>query len=189
MGAVRRAEGVVHEDITVGGEPRREGWVILLFTNMEADVLQQEELSWSESIYRIIGPHAERVACGWNHQLQVVCQTLRRRSQPQTVNHLPVWATEMRGEHNRGSVLKERLDRWDRGANARVVHHLAVRERHVEIDAQEDALATRIKFADRALPRCGLKRRCDAAWPDPLWSWPWDEAHRWARRLCCRARL
>ena len=184
MGAMRRAEGVVHEDITVGGEPRRKGWVILLFTNMEADVLQQEQLTRSESIHRIVGPHAERIARGWNHHLQVVRQTLRRRSQPQAVNHLPVWTTEMRGEHNRGSVLKKRLDRWDRGANARVVHHLAVRERHVEIDAQEDALAARIKFVDRALPRCRLKRRCDAARPNPLRSWSRNEAHRRSRRLC-----
>jgi hypothetical protein len=118
-----------------------------------------------------------------------VRQTLRCRSQPQTVNHLPVWATEMRGEHNRGAIFKERLDRWNRGANARVVYHLAVGERHVEIYAQEDTLAARIKLADRALPRCGLKRRCDAARPDPRRPWSRDEAHRSTRRICCCARL
>jgi hypothetical protein len=95
MGAMRCAEGVVYEDITVGGESRRESWVILLFTDMEADVLQQEQLAWSESIHRIIGSHTERVASCWHHHLQVVRQTLRRRSQPQAVNHLPVWSTEM----------------------------------------------------------------------------------------------
>jgi hypothetical protein len=118
MGAMRRAEGVIHEDIAVGREPCRKHRVVLLFTGMEANVLQQEKLAWSQSIHRIIGSHAERIARGWNHHLQVVRQTLRRWSQSQTVNYLPVWATEMRGKHNRGAVLKKRLDRWDRGANA-----------------------------------------------------------------------
>ena len=80
MGAMRRAEGVVYEDIAVGGESRRKGWIVLLFTSMESNVLQKEQLAWPQSIHRIIGPHAERVARGWNHQLQVVRQTLRRRS-------------------------------------------------------------------------------------------------------------
>ena len=39
---MRRAECVVDEDITVRGEPRRKGWVVLLFAGMESNILQQE---------------------------------------------------------------------------------------------------------------------------------------------------
>src|SRR4029079_8226324 len=57
----------------------------------------------------------------------------------------------------------ERVDRGDRGPDPRVVGDLAVRERYVEVDAYEDALARGVEVAYRQLVHFGWLvrgRRC-----------------------------
>ena len=55
--------------------------------------------------------------------------------------------------------LDERRDRRDRGPDPRVVGDLAVRERDVEVDAHEDALAGDVRVADRELVHASCWRQ------------------------------
>jgi hypothetical protein len=123
---MRRTKGIVDEDIAVRCKPRREGRVVLLFAGMKANVLQKEQLTGSKSIHRIICTHAQRITSGRDHHLQVIRKTLCRWSQPESIDHLPVWSTEVRSEHNGRAIFKECLDGWDRGADTRIIHNLPV---------------------------------------------------------------
>src|SRR5215207_2926961 len=58
----------------------------------------------------------------------------------------------------RGALVEQVSDRRQRGAHARVVGYAPVLERHVEVDADEDALAGHVRLPHRAGP--SQSRRC-----------------------------
>jgi hypothetical protein len=62
-------------------------------------------------------------------------ESLGRGAKAQSVNDLPIWSPQVGGNDERGAILKERLDGWDRRPDARVVNDLAVGERHIEVNA------------------------------------------------------
>ena len=63
----------------------------------------------------------------------------------------------------RAPALSERRDRRDRRADARVVGDLAVGERDVEVDADEDAFAGDVRVADRELVHRSRRQSPDQA--------------------------
>jgi hypothetical protein len=62
-------------------------------------------------------------------------ESLGRGAKAQSVNDLPIWSPQVGGNDERGAILKERLDRWHRRPNPRVVNDLSVGERHIEVNA------------------------------------------------------
>ena len=70
-------------------------------------------------------------------------QALGDRPEPEAVLDLAVGPAEMAGQDDPRALAEQVADRRDRGADARIVGDLAVLERDVEVDADEDALARR----------------------------------------------
>ena len=62
----------------------------------------------------------------------------------------PFGPAEVREQHDARAAVEQRVDRRQRGANARVVGDCALVERHVEVDANERPLsANRLRPTDR----------------------------------------
>ena len=117
----------------------------------------------SQALDRVLGADAQRVAGHRDVAPQQLGQALADRSQPQAVDDLAVRPAEVAGQDDVGARLQEVADGRDGGADARVVGDLAVRERDVEVDAHEDALAGDVRVADGQLVHVlrwlGLRRR------------------------------
>ena len=117
VGAVRRAEGVVHVGVEAVDEPGHEGRVVALLARVEAQVLEQLDPG------RQLGePGADR-----RHRVALVGRALG----PAEVG---------RGD-DRGALLLQPLDGGQRGADAEVVGDGPVLDRHVEVGAEQDAPA------------------------------------------------
>ena len=134
---------------------------------MEAEVLEEEQLAVAQPLHGVDGPHPERVAGDGDVSAEDLREALGDRSQPQTVLDLAVRAAEVAREDHPRAVGQEEVDRRDRGTDARIVRDLAVLQRDVEIDADEDALAGDVRVADRELVHGddGPARRGQAAVP------------------------
>ena len=65
--------------------------------------------------------------------------------------------------HLVGALLEQELQRGQRGADARVVGDAAVLERHVQVRADEHALARDVGVADRARQRIACPYASTAA--------------------------
>jgi hypothetical protein len=152
MGAVCCAERIVHEDVTIRGQPLGEGWVVALLTGVESNVLKQEEFARSQAANGVVGTNTERIASRWNIDANELGESLRCGSKAQPVYHSAIWSAKVRHDHHRCAPVKERLDGWHSGANARVVDDLPIRERHVEVNAQQHALPLHVQFANGAFP-------------------------------------
>jgi predicted GNAT superfamily acetyltransferase len=74
---------------------------------------------------------------------------LRHRAKTVFVDTLALGPSEVRGEDHARSLLDRVLNRRQRGGYARVVINLAIFDGNVEVDADEDAFATKIKIFDR----------------------------------------
>jgi hypothetical protein len=152
MGTVRCTECIVYEDVTIRGESFRERWVIALFTSMETNVLEQQKLTWSQATHGIVGTNTKCITGRWHVDANKLGESLSCRSKAQPVYHSAVGSTKVRHDHHRRAAVKERLDGWHSGADARVVDDLSVGERHVEVNAKQHALALHVQLANRALP-------------------------------------
>ena len=119
---------------------------------MEADVLEQEEFAGTQTTNGIVGTNAQRIASRRHIDANELCESLGCGSQTQAVHNATIWPAKVRHDHDGCATIEERLDRWYRRANARVVDDLAIRERHIEVDAQQHALPLRVQLANGALP-------------------------------------
>jgi hypothetical protein len=127
VGAVRRAERVVDEDVAELRVPRRQPLVVLRLAGVEPDVLQEHDVR--------VGGHlvAQR------HERDA--EALGDRPQRQ-LRVRPLRPPEVRHEHEPGALAAQLVDRRLRGADAGVVGDRAVvGQRDVEVRADEDAPA------------------------------------------------
>ena len=88
-------------------------------------------------------------------QPEELAQTLGDRPQAEAVLDLAVGPPEVAGQDHPGALAEEGPDRRDRRPDPRVVGDLAVLERDVEVDPDEDALAGRVDVADGELVHVG----------------------------------
>jgi len=144
-------ERVVDVDVGVRRERGRERRVVLLLLRMEAQVLQQQHLAVAEPPKRVLRPGAKRVAGHGNGLAKELAQPRAHGSEPEAVADLAVRTAEVAREDDARALRLKVADRRDRGADARVVGDLAVLERDVEVDAEEDALARGVQVADGQL--------------------------------------
>ena len=148
--AMRRAEGVVHVDVRVRRERRRERRVVGFLFRVEAQVLEQDDLARPHPLQRVLRADAQGIAGDGNippDQLGQRWPTGRSLRLSDTLPlGLPRWLARM----TRGG-LDEQADGRDRRTDPRVVLHLPVGDRDVEVDPHEDALPGDIRIADGEL--------------------------------------
>ena len=128
---MRRTEGVLDEQIVAVGERLGEGGIVARFTAIEARVFE----------------HCE----GAREQLaQADLDRFHREARV-----LACRPSEVRTDRDRGcAAALEKLERRERGADARVVGDAPVLERNVEVGPHEDTLASDVGVTDRPhLPR------------------------------------
>ena len=101
----------------------------------------------------------ERVAGDRHVPAEELRQPLRDGPQAEAVLDLAVGPAEVAREDDPRAVGEQVVDGRDGGADARVVGDLAVLERDVEVDADEDALAGDVDVADGQLVH-GRSLRC-----------------------------
>ncbi len=151
VGTMRRAEGIVDVDVGIGRQRLRELGVVGLLLGVEAQVLEQDRLARLEAGDGVDGADAERVAGHAHGSAQQVRQAQRDRTQAEGVVDLALRPTEMAGQDDDGAAIEEVGDGRHAGPDAGVVDDLAVLERDVEIDPDEDLLAGRIEVANGEL--------------------------------------
>jgi hypothetical protein len=148
-------ERVVHIQVGVRREGRGESRVVRLLLRVEPQVLEQDDLAGAHPLECVFGADAEGIACDRHVAAQQLGQPLADRAQAKAVGDLAVGSAQVAGEDDLRPGLHERDDGRDRGADPRVILHLAVGERDIEVDAHEDALAGDIRIADRELVHGG----------------------------------
>jgi hypothetical protein len=137
--AVRGAERVVDVHVGQRGVALCQLRVVLRLAGIEAQVLEHHDLAVGHvvEVLRELHVRAEQLA-----------QPLGDRPHRQ-LRVRPLRAPEMAGEDEPGAPLAQRLDRRQRGADARVVRDPPVGERHVEVDAHEHPLALDVEVVER----------------------------------------
>jgi hypothetical protein len=142
---VRGAKGVVHEDVAELRHLARKRFVVLLLALVQAHVLKHHHLAGRDvdTVEPVTG-QAHRAPQQFSqtrgHRLQRIFRlelTFRR-------------ATKMRGHHHRRARIKRQLHARHRGANPRVLSDATlIVLRHIEISANENALALHLALADK----------------------------------------
>ena len=115
MGSVGGAECVVDEDVGVGREDLGEAGVVLLLLGVEPEVLEEDRLTVTHPLDRILGAHAERVAGDGHVPPKELAESLADGAQPQPVLDLAVWPPEMAGEDDPGALVEKGRDRRQGG--------------------------------------------------------------------------
>ena len=128
--AVRGAERVVDVEVRQRAEARRQLRVVLRLARLEADVLEHHDVAVGH-VVEVVRERDLRV-----EQAGEVLGDRRERELRLAV----LRPAEVRDEQQPRAALAQLLDRRQRGADPRVVGHRAVRQRDVEVDADEAAL-------------------------------------------------
>ena len=137
LGAVRGAEGIVHEDVAQRRHLPRQRLVILLLALVDAAVLEQHDLAGLDvdSVDPVRAQRhvaAEQFTEARSHRRQRILGLEGAFGRP----------AQVRGHHHRRAGVERHADARHRGADARVFGDVAgVILRHVEVGADEDALA------------------------------------------------
>src|SRR5918996_1385121 len=144
MRAMRGGKGVVDIKIAMLGEPFGEAWVVLLLAGIEPYILQHGDLAGLEPRKAVPCFLADAVAdeadIGAAHQL---LHLLRDRLQ-RGLGRDHLGTAEMRQHDHLGPFAGELGDGRKHAGDAGRIGDLAVLDRHVEIDADEDPLAANV---------------------------------------------
>ena len=179
MGAVGGAERVVHVDVAVRGQDASEAVVVGLLARVEAQVLEQRDLTAAQIADDLAGAVADRLVGQHDLAAEQLGQAGGHRLERELGLDLAVGPAEVRAEDDAGLALDEVADGRQHRGDARVVGDLAVRlrQRDVEVDADEDALALdreildvgdalgerhgRVLYSRSATKRARSNRRCE----------------------------
>ena len=152
LGAVGGAKGVEDEDVAVRSERLGDLGVVLLLALVEADVLENEDLAGLESLDSGSGLLAVRVG----DEGHIKAGKLGELGGDGLEGELGLEAgavrtAEVAHEDDAGVVVDQVLDGREGSVDAGGVTDNAVLDRHVEVDADEDALAVDVDVADGLL--------------------------------------
>ena len=156
MGA---AKGVVHVEVAESGKLLCERGVVGFFLSVEAEVFQQQRLTLFEIRNKLSRNLADAirgkayVLVFTEDVVQQFTQTINYWAQAECGNDLALGAPEVGAEDDAGLAAEGVLNSWYGLADAGVVEDLVAifRKRHVEVDADEHALAGKIEIADGEL--------------------------------------
>ena len=104
-------------------------------------------------------PTPERVAGDRDVAAEQLGQALTDRPESQPVLDLAVGPAEVAGQDDPRAALEQEVDGRNGGPDPRIVGHLAVGERHVEVDPHEDPLARDVGVADGQLVHGAFRPR------------------------------
>ncbi len=166
MRSMRGAKRIAHEhSIAQVGKLLRKSGIVGLFLRMETHIFEQQHFPIAQRFrFRFsfrthaIGDKRYRLA---KQFLQARCH--RRKAVLRV--HFAFGPSEMRGENQASAAAHRQLQRRQRLADARVVAHFAAVQRHVEIHADENALALQVEVANRKFVHGDdLAQQSEAAW-------------------------
>ena len=147
---MRRAERVVDVDVGERGQLLAEGGVVLLLALVEAQVLEQQHVAVAQRGRLGLGILAHRVAREHDRLAEKLGKAQRGRAQAERLLVTGARRTsQVAHQDDARAVADELLDRGQRGADARVIGDDAVFDRHVEVDAHQHLLASRVERIDR----------------------------------------
>ena len=148
---VRGAERVVDVHVAERRQLPRELSVVARLLRVETQVLEQEHVARPQRGRRLRGRGADTVVRGRDGAAEQLREARRHRGHAQLVHHLPFGTAEVGHEHQRAPLVDQVLDGRQGGADARVVDDVTARERDVEVDAHEHALARERIVGERPL--------------------------------------
>jgi hypothetical protein len=152
LGAVRGGEGVHHVDVAERGHAARERLVVLLLALDESHVLGERHLARGDL------DAFEPVAHQRHRPAQQLRQPRRDRRQAERrvllVAGTGLRAPEVRHHQQSRAAIEREADRGQRGQQARVAGDAAVLHRHVQVFADQDALAAQIELGHQFHGHC-----------------------------------
>src|SRR5450631_42519 len=151
MRAVRGAEGVVHVHVALRGKLTHEGFVVLLFLVMKAQVFEQDQLTGAQIADHLLGGVPDAIIGQENVLPEQLAQAERGGLQTEGGVVFALRSPEMGAEDHARAGGDRFLDRRQRSDDALVVRDRSrLVQRHVEIDANEHALIVEPKVVNRA---------------------------------------
>ncbi len=138
---MRRRKGVVDENIAVLGEFVDKGGVVLLLALMEAGVFEQQNVAVLHRGDRLRRRSADAVAGESHRALEQIFDRRGDGAQRVFLVGRALGATKMREQDHFPVLVGDFPDRRQHALDARRVRDAAFLHRHVEIHAQENALA------------------------------------------------
>ena len=152
LGAVSGAEGIENEDVTIGSELLGDLGIVLLLTLIEADVLENEDLARLDGGNSLSSLLAVGVGDKGNVETRELSELLGDRLEGQLGLEAGALGTaEMAHEDDASVVLNEVVDGGQGSLDTGGVANDAILDRHVEVNADENALAVDIDVADGLL--------------------------------------
>ena len=152
LGAVGGAEGIENEDVTIGSELLGDLGIVLLLTLIEADVLENEDLARLDGGNGLGGLLTIRVGNKSNVKARELGELLGDRLEGELGLEASALGTaEVAHEDDASVVLDEILDGGKGSLDAGGIAHDAVLDRHIEVNANENAFAVDIDVADGLL--------------------------------------
>ena len=153
--AVGGAERVVDVDLPEPGQPGGEAPVVGFFAGVEPQVLQHQDLARAEPRGGRRRGRPDAVGRGPHRRVEQGGEPLRHRPDTQSRLRRAGRTTQVAHQHQpRPVLIQHRPDRRQRGADARVVGDLSVRERHVEVDPHQHRSPPQVELAQGTHPRC-----------------------------------
>ena len=140
MRAVRGGERVVDENIAERGEFLHEARLVLLFLLVEACILQAEDVAGLHRVDRGLGLLADASSAKATGRAESLGDRRRDRLE-RLVGIDSLWPAEMSEQDHFAALVGDLGDGRRHALDARCVADLAVLHRHVEVDAQQHALA------------------------------------------------
>ena len=141
VGAMRRGEGVVDEDVAIFGELFGEGRIVLLLALVEARVFQKQDVAVGELGHGCRGERADAVGGEGDRPADDLGDGIGDRRQREFGLRPTFGPAEMRKQDDfrflAGKLQHGRRDALDTGR----VGHLAVGDRHVEVDTDQHPFA------------------------------------------------
>ena len=143
---MRGCESIVDVDVAQARHFPCERFVVFLLANVEATVLEQHDLAGLET--RVPVPAVDPVANQRHLPAEELGEALRDgRERIGSAESTFARSTEVRGDHDSGALIERYADAGDRCADAGVFADVACFvERHVEVGADEHALASETAF-------------------------------------------
>ena len=140
MGAVRGREGIVDPDVAIGGQRLDEGRIILFLAGMETGVLQKEDVAILHRRHRLGRDRFDAIGGESDRLVDDLGDLLGDRRQA-LLGIGSLRASEMGQQDDLGVGAREFQDRRGDTLDPGRVGDDAVLHRHIEVDAQQDALA------------------------------------------------
>ena len=148
MGAVRRAERVVHENIGHGGKLFRQLRIVLRLTLFKAGVFKQHDLAVLQAGSQRLGAFAHNVLCHLDRLAEELAQALRHHLQRERRLRAVLRLAKMGAEDHARPVAHEVLYSRQSGDDTLVAGDAPFLGRDIEVAAAQNAFAADVDILD-----------------------------------------